>query len=145
MVSFPVLASFIFVKYARGFSTGTMFFNSFILAIPSFLIFGIARRSTDSAICPSVSVPASPYAAASFAPPTPNESITIVKIRLYFFGSISFPPYNFNCQMILLVFIFLYQSSKCSDCNPDRSLCIMHDRILHAKCISLLIAHNKEF
>ena len=92
MVSFPVLASFIFVKYPRVFSTGAMFFNSFIFAIPSFLMFGIARWSTDSAMCPSVSVPASPYAAASFAPPTPNESITIVKIRLYFFGFISFPP-----------------------------------------------------
>ena len=92
MVSFPLLASESLAKHPIGFSTGAIFFSSFKLAIPSFCILGMESVPTASAICPNVSVPASPKRSASFDPPIPQESITIVKILRYFFASIFSRP-----------------------------------------------------
>ena len=60
MVSLPALASFSFAKYARGFSTGSTPLRGCRFAIPSFCRFGMRNGSVFAAICPSVSVPASP-------------------------------------------------------------------------------------
>ena len=155
MVSFPLLASESLVKYPIGFSTGAIFFSSFKLAIPSFCIFGIERLPTVSAICPNVSVPASPKRSASFAPPIPQESTTIVKILRYFFASMILTPhFLFSIEICFSgktfpahALFFTVCPDQSADClHTDRHCClrVMNDRIIHAEGIALLISHDQK-
>ena len=98
IVSLAQLASRSVVYRASGCSTGATCLSGCRFARPSFCKFGMVNRSTDAEICPKVSVPASPYCAASSIAPAPSESNTTTKMRRYFF--ISSSPFLLSCILI---------------------------------------------